>query len=47
MKIIAMSPAYNLKKETEVVTELFENGLGTLHVRKPLYSVEKINLSFI
>jgi thiamine-phosphate pyrophosphorylase len=39
MKIIVISPAINFKNEHEIVVKLFENGLTTYHVRKPLYSL--------
>jgi thiamine-phosphate pyrophosphorylase len=37
MKIVAISPPFNFTKEIEVITGLFENGLQTYHIRKPLY----------
>lgn len=42
MKIAVISPANDFKKEHEIITELFENGLTTYHIRKPFYRKEKL-----
>ncbi len=38
MKIVVITPDWEFPKETEIIRELFENGLWRLHVRKPNYS---------
>ena len=42
MKITVISPAINFKKEHEIITELFKNGLTSYHIRKPLYSKDTL-----
>ena len=43
MKITVISPATNLKNEPETITELFENGLTSYHIRKPTYSKDTLS----
>ena len=43
MKITVISPAINFKKEHEIITELFESGLASYHIRKPLYSRDTLS----
>ncbi len=38
MKIVVITPHGHYEDETKVVTKLFENGLETLHLRKPKFS---------
>ena len=42
MKIMVMSPANYLKKEEEIITDLFENGLMTYHLAKPLFGKDRL-----
>ena len=42
MKLIVISNTKGTYPETRLVTELFDNGLDTLHLRKPSFSTHKI-----
>ncbi|CAN5303446.1 thiamine phosphate synthase [soil metagenome] len=42
MKIIVISPSKNIENETQIVTELFEHGLQTYHLRKPSMSTQEM-----
>ncbi|HXD94622.1 MAG TPA: thiamine phosphate synthase [Bacteroidia bacterium] len=42
MKITVISPTDYIKKEHEIITELFNNGLTNYHIKKPLYGKDKL-----
>jgi thiamine-phosphate pyrophosphorylase len=44
MKIIIISPSKTLENETKIVTELFEHGLETFHLRKPSMRTKEMRL---
>jgi thiamine-phosphate pyrophosphorylase len=42
MKLIVITPARDVEDEQSLVTKMFENGLQTLHLRKPKHSTNKL-----
>lgn len=42
MKLIVISNSGKVENEAEIVKRLFENGLGTLHIRKPKLSTREL-----
>lgn len=42
MKLILISSTQSIEKETEILTDLFSNGLQTLHLRKPKFSTPRL-----
>lgn len=43
MKIIVVTSSKETEKEPAIVTSMFENGLETLHVRKPRFSTRELS----
>ena len=44
MKIVVISPSKTVENETKIVTELFEHGLETFHLRKPSMNTKEMRL---
>lgn len=40
--IIVITPEEGFQKETEIINELFQEGLDLLHIRKPFISGEQM-----
>ena len=41
MQITVITPENNIKREIELINDLFKNGLERLHLRKPDNSIEE------
>ena len=46
MKLVVISSTKGTYPETKIVTEMFDNGLETFHLRKPSFNKKKMGSSF-